>query len=41
MFEYTSDTGKYKGIIRQNTFAGFASATWPVGTTTGYGTWNR
>jgi hypothetical protein len=40
-FEYTGETGKYKGITGQNTFTGHIQVNWQNGTSTGYATWNR
>jgi len=40
-FEWTSGTGKYKGISGGNTFVGVTQINWADGTTSGYATWNR
>ena len=40
-FEWTSGTGKYKGISGSNTFVGVTQINWADGTTSGYATWNR
>jgi len=40
-FEYTGDTGKYKGSSASDMFVGVTQVNWQDGTSTGYATWNR
>lgn len=40
-FEWTSGTGKYKGISGSNAFVGVTQINWADGTSSGYATWNR
>ena len=40
-FEWTSGTGKYKGLSGSNTFVGVTQINWADGTTSGYATWNK